>query len=101
MRLARPCNCTRPLWDGETCVRCGRTIYRASQRAQTPRKTAWTRAGVNRAIRAFVFFRGRAPMVADWEAGMDPQWPTLDVVHELFGSLPAAIESAGIAQIDA
>ena len=101
MRLARPCNCTRSLWDGETSVHCGRTIYRASQREQTPRKTAWTRAGVNRAIKAFVFFRGRAPMVADWEAGMDPQWPTLDVVHELFGSLPAAIESAGIAQIDA
>jgi hypothetical protein len=35
------------------------------------------------------------------EAGMEPQWPTLDVVHQLFGSLPAAIESAGIARIDA
>jgi hypothetical protein len=98
MRLARPCKCAHPLWDGETCVRCGRTIYNASRREQTPRKTLWTRAGVTRAVKAFAFFRDRAPMIEDWESGMDPQWPSLRIVEQLFGSLPAAIEAAGIAQ---
>jgi hypothetical protein len=101
MRLARPCTCARPMWDGDSCVRCGRTIHGAPEQKQTPwraapRKSPWTRAGVTRAIRAFVFFRGRAPLIADWGSGMGPDWPTLQAVEQLFGSLSAALLAAGV-----
>jgi hypothetical protein len=98
--LARPCRCARPMWDGESCVRCGRVIYGAPVPEQaawtTPRSDPWTRAAVIRALRAFVFFRDRPPVAADWEPGLGPEWPTLPVVVGLFGSLPAALAAAGV-----
>ena len=98
MRLARPCQCSRPLWDGESCVSCGRIVYGAPERERPPwrepRKDPWTRAGVIRAVNAFAFFRGRPPTPADWDAGLGPDWPDLRTVQLLFGSLPAAIEAA-------
>jgi hypothetical protein len=83
------CHCEHPLLDGETCHRCGR--FPASVSPEAPRaapgRTAWTRAGVVRVVRAFMFFRGRTPERDDWSTPMGPEWPPLDVVEELFGSL--------------
>jgi hypothetical protein len=36
MRLARPCNCHRPIWDGMNCVRCGRSVHTASAPEPAP-----------------------------------------------------------------
>jgi hypothetical protein len=98
--LARPCCCTRPLWDGESCIRCGRIIYGAPEPEPAPwvqpRKDPWTRAGIVRALRAFAFFRGRAPIPADWESGLGPDWPSLPIVVQSFGSLPAALQASGV-----
>jgi hypothetical protein len=56
----------------------------------------WTHAGVLRALRAFQFFRGRAPMRDDWSHRMAPDWPPLAVVEHMFGSLQDAVAAAGI-----
>jgi hypothetical protein len=55
----------------------------------------WSRAHVARAFQAFAFFRGRAPVVADWRPRMD-DWPPLDAVETLFGTLEAALQAAGL-----
>jgi hypothetical protein len=57
------------------------------------RKVTWTRPGVERAIRAFAFFRGRPPIAADWNQRM-ANWPSLETVEALFGSLEAANRAA-------
>jgi hypothetical protein len=100
--LARTCRCDRPLRDGETCLRCGRAVAQLSQVSLTPsarrrrRKQTWTRAGVIRAIRAFAFFRGRAPVPEDWKGRMGDEWPSLATVEALFGSVSAAVRAAGV-----
>ena len=58
-----------------------------------PRKVTWTRPGVARAMQAFAFFRGRPPMAADWNQRM-ANWPSLETVEALFGSLEAANRAA-------
>lgn len=95
---ARQCRCQHPLLDGDTCLRCGRST---SVRPDEPlfgslrSRTRWTRRGVVRTFRAFAFFRGRAPVRADWRPGMGTDWPALETVEELFGSLEAATLAAG------
>jgi hypothetical protein len=51
---------------------------------------------VIRALRAFAFFRGRAPVPEDWNGRMGNDWPRLDTVAGLFGSIEAAVRVAGI-----
>jgi|Tabmets5t2r1_1033131.scaffolds.fasta_scaffold31479_2 hypothetical protein len=100
--FAPSCRCERPLRDGETCLRCGRVVDPLAQLQLTPparrrqEKQAWTRAGVVRAIRAFAFFRGRAPTPADWRGRTGQEWPPLASVEELFGSVAAAVQAAGV-----
>ena len=93
----RICSCDRPLLADETCLRCGRAPAFAPQ-LPTPaseRPVTWTRARVARAFKAFAFFRGRAPVPADWGRRVD-DWPPLEAVERLFGTLEAATEAAGI-----
>jgi hypothetical protein len=96
----RPCRCPRPLLDGETCLRCGRepvvSTEPASSAPRRARKTPWTRTRVVRAIRAFVFFRGRSPVLADWKRRLGDDWPPLQTVEDLFGSIDAAVSAAGV-----
>jgi hypothetical protein len=51
---------------------------------------------VIRAFQAFAFFRGRAPVRADWSRNMGNDWPSMETVERLFGSLPTALRAAGI-----
>jgi hypothetical protein len=99
-RLARLCRCPRPLLDGDTCLRCGRPPQLSPEPApaseRRARKIAWTRTRVVRAIRAFEFFRGRAPVRADWKRRMGDDWPPLASVEALFGSVEAAVRAAGV-----
>lgn len=100
--LARPCRCQRPVRDDETCLRCGRalslpttTILSTEHRA--PRcKPAWTHDRVVRALKAFAFFRGRPPAQADWSRRMGEDWPSLETVVALFGSVRAANVAADV-----
>jgi hypothetical protein len=55
----------------------------------------WTRAKVTRAIEAFAFFRGRAPVASDWSRRMDG-WPPLETVQAMFGTVDAAAAAAGL-----
>ena len=87
--LARLCRCERPLLDGETCLRCGRSpavMPEASPPVRVRQKVTWTRPAVMRAIRAFAFFRGRAPVPSDWNQRM-ADWPARATVEALFGSV--------------
>jgi hypothetical protein len=97
---ARPCGCEQPLLDAETCLRCGRLpALMAPAAAPAPpagRRVVWTRARVVRAIRAFGFFRGRSPGPADWGSPVPDDWPAIDTVEGLFGSLDSALEAAGV-----
>ena len=96
-RAARPCRCERPVLDGESCLRCGRSLITLPEPAvvrRHPRPQEWTRAGVIRALRAFAFFRGRAPARADWNGRMAEDWPALETVNGLFGSVEAAVQLA-------
>jgi hypothetical protein len=61
-----------------------------------PRINEWTQPGVIRALRAFAFFRGRAPVATDWGGRMGEDWPALETVLGLFGSVDAAVQVAGI-----
>jgi hypothetical protein len=61
-----------------------------------PSAHEWTQPGVIRALRAFAFFRGRSPVAADWSGRMGDDWPRLETVVGLFGSVEAAVEVAGI-----
>jgi hypothetical protein len=96
--VARPCSCSQPLLNGDSCLRCGRRVTAADapgpRRAGHRRQQEWTRPGVVRALRAFAFFRGRPPMRADWNRSMGRDWPSIETVERLFGSLPDALESA-------
>jgi hypothetical protein len=96
---ARLCRCEHPLLDGETCLRCGRPPSLIPEAAlSTPRvrqKITWTRPAVMHAIRAFAFFRGRAPVAADWNQRM-ANWPPRATVEDLFGSVEAAARAAGV-----
>jgi len=65
---------------------------RGSQRKQD---AIWTRPQVIRAFEAFAFFRSRAPVVADWSRRID-NWPPLETVQEMFGSVEAAAAAAGL-----
>jgi hypothetical protein len=58
-------------------------------------KITWTRPAVLRAIRAFAFFRGRAPVRADWNQRM-ADWPPRATVEALFGSVEEAARAAGV-----
>jgi hypothetical protein len=93
------CRCEHPLLDAETCLRCGRppTFLPEPALSLPParRKVTWTRPGVLRALSAFAFFRGRAPIPADWNKRM-ADWPSLETVEALFGSLEEAARAAGI-----
>jgi hypothetical protein len=91
------CECDRPLLSDETCLRCGRTLILIREPAIRPVRpeTAWNPARVARALQAFAFFRGRAPMEADWTQRMD-DWPPLDTVVRMFGSVEAASRAAGL-----
>lgn len=66
-----------------------------------PSTHEWTQPGVIRALRAFAFFRGRAPVAADWSGRMGDDWPRLETVLGLFGSVEAAVELAGIQSVPA
>ena len=98
--LARPCRCEHPLLDGDGCFRCGRSLTVLPEppptRPHVRRRITWTRAGVVRAIRAFAFFRGRAPVLEDWKQRMGEEWPSLDTVEGIFGSLESAVRAAGV-----
>ena len=98
--MARLCRCERPLLDGETCLRCGRAPTVLPEpplaRPHATRKITWTRPGVVRALRAFAFFRGRAPASGDWKQRLGGDWPPLHTVERLFGSLDEAILAAGM-----
>jgi polyferredoxin len=98
---ARLCRCEHPLLDGETCLRCGRPPSVTPATALRPRrvrhKITWTQPAVLRAIRAFAFFRGRAPVPADWNQRM-AEWPPRATVEALFGSVEAAARAAGVTQ---
>ena len=48
-----------------------------------------------RAIRAFAFFRGRAPVASDWNQRM-ADWPPRATVEALFGSVEDAGRAAGV-----
>jgi hypothetical protein len=63
-------------------------------------KVTWTRIGVVRAIRAFAFFRGRAPVPSDWRRRMGGDWPPQETVEALFGSVEAAVRAAGVERRD-
>jgi len=98
--LAAPfCRCERPVLDGDSCLRCGRLLVSLPEPAVVPRSAKthdWTPAGVIRALKAFAFFRGRAPIRADWSGRMGNDWPTLETVLDLFGSVEAAVRVAEI-----
>jgi hypothetical protein len=98
--VARLCRCEHPLLDLDSCLRCGRSVSAATlsepQPARPPRKHQWTEAGVVRALRAFAFFRGRAPVRTDWSGNMARDWPSFQTVEGLFGSLPEALRAAGL-----
>jgi hypothetical protein len=93
------CRCDRPLLAEETCLRCGRplalTPEPAARAARARRDTAWTRPQVIRAFQAFTFFRGRPPVVADWNGRM-ADWPPRETVEAMFGSVEAAARAAGV-----
>jgi hypothetical protein len=94
---ARMCSCVRPLLTDDTCLRCGRALSLLPEPGAKPPKPelTWSRAHVARAFHAFAFFRGRAPVVADWSRRID-DWPPLEAVEALFGSLEAALQAAGL-----
>jgi hypothetical protein len=91
------CRCDRALLTDDTCLRCGRPLSLLPEPSAEPRKheVTWSRAHVARAFQAFAFFRGRAPVVADWSRRMD-DWPPLDAVESLFGTLESALRAAGL-----
>ena len=81
----------------DTCLRCGRLVNLAADPAApvARQEPAWTRASVERAFQAFAFFRGRAPVAADWSRRVN-DWPPLEAVQGLFGSVEAACRAAGL-----
>jgi hypothetical protein len=89
--------CERPLLSDDTCLRCGRSLALVGDPAAPAarREPAWTPASVERALQAFAFFRGRAPVADDWSRRMN-DWPPLEAVEGLFGSVEAATEAAGL-----
>jgi hypothetical protein len=98
-RPARRCRCERPVLDGENCLRCGRPLILLPEPAvvrQPPKTHDWTQAGVVRALKAFAFFRGRAPVPTDWSGRMGDDWPKIETVVALFGSVEAAVRVAGL-----
>jgi hypothetical protein len=96
-RRARSCRCDHPVLDGESCLRCGRSlIFLPEPRSAPPAQPSeWTRAGVIRAIRAFAFFRGRPPVDEDWAGRTAENWPAHETVVRLFGSVYDAVQLAG------
>ena len=97
---ARRCRCQRPVLDGESCLLCGRPLILLPEPAVARRTAAkahdWTQAGVIRALKAFAFFRGRPPVPDDWSGRMGDDWPGLETVQGLFGSVEAAVRVAGV-----
>ena len=94
---ARVCNCERPLLTDDTCLRCGRSPSLLPEPgAQPPRReVTWSRAHIARAFQAFAFFRGRPPVTADWSRRIE-NWPPLELVEDLFGTVEAAVQAAGL-----
>ena len=84
----RVCNCARPLLTEDTCLRCGLAfaLVLAPAEPAPERQIDWSRVQVLRAFEAFMFFRGRAPVPADWSKRMD-NWPPLETVEAMFGSV--------------
>jgi hypothetical protein len=85
--------------DDETCIMCGRFVVAPIGMDPVtppapPRR--WTRAGVVRAIRAYVFFHDRPPSEVEWVAPRGAAWPTARVVERLFGTFDAGLTAAGI-----
>jgi hypothetical protein len=99
-RAARRCRCEHPLLDGESCLLCGRPLVSVPEPTGVQRPLArthdWTQPGVIRALRAFAFFRGRPPVPADWNGRLGDDWPRLETVIDLFGSVEGAVRVAGI-----
>jgi hypothetical protein len=96
---AVPCRCEHPLVDGDSCLRCGHSpmlLPDPPAQLRARQEVAWTRTGVVRAIKAFAFFRGRAPVLTDWSERKGRDWPALETVEGLFGSLDAAIRAADV-----
>jgi hypothetical protein len=99
-RPARQCRCDRSVLDGESCLLCGRSVVSLPEalkvRRPAAKSEAWTQQGVIRALKAFAFFRGRAPVQEDWSGRMANDWPRLETVLALFGSVEGAVRVAGI-----
>jgi hypothetical protein len=97
---ARLCGCEHPLLDDGSCLRCGRSVtFAAEPVPDEPRQRVnvdWTRPKVVRALKAFAFFRGRAPLSDDWQKRTPEDWPALETVVSMFGSLEAASRAAGL-----
>jgi hypothetical protein len=96
----RLCRCRGPVIDDETCILCGRYLAAPTgeeQPTEGPPKPPWTRAGVVRAMRAFVFFHDRPPSATEWLGQPGSTWPTARAVEMLFGSFDAGLAAAGVA----
>ena len=97
---ARRCRCQRSVLDGESCLLCGRQLIMLPEpavvRPAAGETHDWTQAGVIRALKAFAFFRGRPPVLADWSGRMGDDWPGLETVKGMFGSVEAAVRVAGV-----
>jgi hypothetical protein len=80
-------------------MRCGRapadSLEDGSQ-FRPRRMISWTHARVLRAIRVFGFFQGRAPGRRDWHGPQARDWPPIEIVESLFGSVTAAVRAAGL-----
>jgi hypothetical protein len=94
---ARICKCDRPLLTEETCLRCGRppSLMPEPTGEAPERQMTWSRAHIARAFQAFAFFRGRAPVAADWSRRVD-DWPPLEAVEAMFGTVEAAVQASGL-----
>ncbi len=68
----------------------------APEEPRTRANIHWTRPKVARALKAFAFFRGRAPLREDWHKRTPEDWPALETVEAMFGSLDAARRAAGL-----
>jgi hypothetical protein len=95
----RLCRCATAVVDGDTCILCGRYIAapdRSDRPPSAPPKPQWTRAGIVRAIRTFVFFHDRPPSESEWRAQSGATWPSAHAVRRLFGTFDDGLIAAGV-----
>jgi hypothetical protein len=93
------CRCRRAVVDDETCILCGRYVAvpdRSDEPAPEAPREQWSRAGIVRAIRAFVFFHDRPPSEAEWLGQSGSSWPNAHAVSRLFGSFDDGLAAAGV-----